>query len=415
MKALTAFLLGLLMLMAPVAAVTVQDVRANYQQAKSEYASTRRAYTAAKDEYQQLRKGFITAKNKYLAVKNAENRDELVDESKDFFLRSLDYMIRHLDKIENGLYRADWVDEDQRATWISTIDGYQADLESLKSEVNEAETLAELKEISDRIRTKWREIRPSVKSILGQIANEKISALLERTKGVSGKLRTIYDTRVEMELPVADVGERLDTIDEKIASAEDHYENAKALYQGATSLAEMDAALREANREMMAARKDLRAAHGQLKYIYRMFRRYRTAAGTGSVVKSGTGSIEASGDGVMTIEGSAEIELVAESGTLTITDTAGDAEIEISGSGNKTEDDDTTTYVGMDGSASISGSDIEVTIDGTAITLYAEGTGTATLAGTGFYKVGGVEKELTSAGTVITVQPAVVSVAAVRV
>lgn len=101
----------------------------------------------------------------------------------------------------------------------------------------------------------------------------------------------------------------------------------------------------------------------------------------------GTGTLKATGDGLAGIRGSGDVT-ISGSGVLWIRDRAGDALIQISGSGNRREGENGwIRYSGFNGEASISGSAITVALTGTGIDLEATGTGRFVLRGSGSYTV----------------------------
>jgi len=107
----------------------------------------------------------------------------------------------------------------------------------------------------------------------------------------------------------------------------------------------------------------------------------------------GTGSIVAEGDGWVWLHGEGEIVLSGQ-GTLVIVDRAGDATINIEHSGEtassaapKQQPGGRLVFQRFDGTASISGSNVIVTMTGRNIHLEAKGTGVVRLRGHGWYKV----------------------------
>lgn len=104
----------------------------------------------------------------------------------------------------------------------------------------------------------------------------------------------------------------------------------------------------------------------------------------------GTGVLTASGNGLAWIRGNGTIT-ISGNGILEIRDHAGDAEIRVSGAGKKTElAGGVIRYIGFNGSATVSGSDVSVSLSGYNIRLEARGTGKFILRGNGTYTVNGV-------------------------
>ncbi len=104
----------------------------------------------------------------------------------------------------------------------------------------------------------------------------------------------------------------------------------------------------------------------------------------------GTGSLTASGDGLAGLRGNGTVN-ISGNGILWIRDRAGDALIQVSGNGRRAElPSGWIRYVGFQGSAEVSGSNITVALSGYDIHLEASGTGKFVLRGNGTYQVNGL-------------------------
>ena len=100
----------------------------------------------------------------------------------------------------------------------------------------------------------------------------------------------------------------------------------------------------------------------------------------------GRGSLTAQGDGMAILRGRGTVDLSG-NGILWIKDVAGDAVIEVTGSGQKEEfPDGWIQYAGFHGTAHVEGSRIGVIVAGVDIELMAQGRGLARLWGHGSYQ-----------------------------
>ena len=98
------------------------------------------------------------------------------------------------------------------------------------------------------------------------------------------------------------------------------------------------------------------------------------------------GSLTAQGDGMAILRGRGTVDLSG-NGILWIKDAAGDAVIEVTGSGQKEEfPDGWIQYAGFHGTAHVEGSRIGVIVAGVDIELAAQGRGMARLWGHGSYQ-----------------------------
>ena len=101
----------------------------------------------------------------------------------------------------------------------------------------------------------------------------------------------------------------------------------------------------------------------------------------------GTGTLTASGDGLAGIHGNGKVT-ISGNGILWIKDYAGDANINVSGSGIRREGPNGwIRYTGFNGQARVSGSSVTVALSGYDIHLTATGSGRFLLRGNGEYHV----------------------------
>ncbi|MFC1845923.1 hypothetical protein ACFLYM_00715 [Chloroflexota bacterium] len=116
---------------------------------------------------------------------------------------------------------------------------------------------------------------------------------------------------------------------------------------------------------------------------------YADEAEDGRASAAGKGTLTAQGDGIALIAGRGIVRLKGH-GILWIKDVDGNAEIEVSGTGQKEEfPDGWIQYSGFRGTASIKGSKIRVVIAGVDINLHAAGRGGVILWGHGSYEING--------------------------
>jgi hypothetical protein len=122
----------------------------------------------------------------------------------------------------------------------------------------------------------------------------------------------------------------------------------------------------------------------------------------------GSGSLIAEGDGLAGLRGNGEVT-ISGAGILWIRDLGGDAVINVTGKGRRIElPSGWIQYIGFNGEAHVSGSQITVALSGVNIHLEANGTGQFLLRGSGWFQVGdSIRGEWTSAGQVLELSPSV--------
>ncbi|GAB4432830.1 MAG: hypothetical protein Kow00106_26260 [Anaerolineae bacterium] len=110
---------------------------------------------------------------------------------------------------------------------------------------------------------------------------------------------------------------------------------------------------------------------------------------------AGTGSIVAEGDGWVWLHGNGQVRISGQ-GTLVIVDRAGDATITIEHSGDtprsaapERDGGGRVVFRHFDGTATVSGTNVIVTMWGRNLHLEAKGTGVVRLRGHGWYQING--------------------------
>ena len=108
----------------------------------------------------------------------------------------------------------------------------------------------------------------------------------------------------------------------------------------------------------------------------------------GSAALRGAGFMDAEGDGICFVGGRGTVRLLEGKGILWVKDFGGDAQIDVTGYGErKVFEDGWIQYAGVRGRANISGSRIVVGVAGVDIDLHARGIGRAMAWGHGTLRV----------------------------
>jgi hypothetical protein len=276
-------------------------------------------------------------------------------------------------------------------------------LEGKKLEAENADTPADIISAARDIRGEWGEIRSEIARHTRHLIIARIGNYVEKSEKLSDRLDAEIDKLADEGVDTTSLEDKLDDFDDKIVCVRTSHILAKdALEDGDPD--EVGQAVRKANACIRDANRIIRA-------IFLELREYEA----GSVILDGTGMLTAEGSGKACIMGDIEMQLVADAGSLSVRDRAGDMAINITGEGTRTEDGARVIYTGFNGDATISGSDVVVTMNGTGIELAVEGTGTAILSGTGSYEVTDGQSgewrnpDLTGLGPVVVSETAVES------
>ncbi|KGK97707.1 hypothetical protein LI82_07965 [Methanococcoides methylutens] len=325
--------------------VGIQDqdrLRTNYQEAKNDYNRMTSNFQTMKS---QQARGLIESEDYFVA-------------SQDYLNETINLMIQRLE-----LYEVESQNDDVN----ETIDDYIGQLELIRVDVEGAETREELSDALKEIRELWKDAIEDMRSFNEMKVGERLDDHIGNTNRISERLQN--EIR-EMEQNGEDV--------EPLQNMLNEYNN---LMAGAESLQE--------DGEIGDAIKATKEANEQLRKLLQEMKQLRE----GFVNMAGEGPFNAEGDGTIVLSGQLNVTISATDAMLVIKDLAGDAEIDIKGEYdlvNEEANDGCCAFVydNFTGDATINGSRITIMIRGEDMTVFAEGSGSASLSGEGSYQIG---------------------------
>ena len=343
--------------------------------------------TARADQYanttaQQLdsRQALMNARNQLRNAETPEEREKLRQRlqtrAQEHLVRTIDQMIGRLERLQEQIEAAEQQGNAPEGA-SANIDRYMLRLEGKKLEAENAETPADIISAARDIRSEWGEIRSEIARHARYMLTERIGDYVKKSEGLSGRLDEEIGKLADEGIDTTSLEAKHDRLDDKFDCVRVNYILAKdALEDGDPD--EVDQAVGRANA-------CIRDANQITREIFLELREYRA----GSVIMDGTGTLTAEGSGTTLVRGDIEMQLSADAGSLSVVDRDGDMIITVTGDGARTDDGSIVVYTGFNGDATISGSDVVVTMTGTGIDLTVDGTGTAILIGTGLYEVTG--------------------------
>jgi len=343
--------------------------------------------TARADQYanttaQQLdsRQALMNARNQLRNAETPEEREKLRQrlqtKAQEHLVRTIDQMIGRLERLQERIEAAEQQGNAPEGA-SANIDRYMLRLEGKKLEAENAETPADIISAARDIRGEWGEIRSEIARHARYMLTERIGNYVEKSEGLSGRLDEEIGKLADEGIDTTSLEAKHDRLDDKFDCVRVNYILAKdALEDGDPD--EVDQAVGRANA-------CIRDANQITREIFLELREYRA----GSVIMDGTGTLTAEGSGTALVRGDIEMQLSADAGSLSVVDRDGDRIITVTGDGARIDDGSIVVYTGFNGDATISGSDVVVTMTGTGIDLTVDGTGTAILIGTGLYEVTG--------------------------
>lgn len=349
-----------------------------YQNAKATYLQAKSDYTAAKTSYQ-------NAKANYQKAKDQENLDLLLDSAKDYLFKATSVAVEYLTTLKVQVENVSNIDETTRTSIINEINGDITWLQGKQTEITNATDKDTLISIANTVKDYWDGVKARAKKDLGEILSSKISTVVSDLDTARTTVQAKIDELKANGQDASDIEALLTKYDEHLNNAKTDLESARNSFGQITSLAEADTLFTQGKEYLEAANRDIRYAYNQLQEI-------KTELGKKRIYKvdlGGTGSLHAEGRGTANLDGDGTVKASTDtSGTVTISDLAQDSEVVTQGEGTViTIDLITKQYAGY-GSIEVTGSDIEVEVKGSELTMDASGTGTASMVGEGTYYIG---------------------------
>lgn len=391
----------------PVAAQTaLQQKNAS---AEAVYQQVRQAYQSALSLYKTARQDFMDAKDKYKQFSKAEkakNKAAIEQKARLFLGKAVSAVIGYLETLKAKVESARAVSDTDKQKIAAEVDQDIKWLQDRQAKISTADA-TQLKTEAKAVQNYWSNIRVKVKRITGEILAAQINFLIDKAQNLAGDVRGKVKALRAAGKDTTQLETWLDGVDQKIATAKEKYNLAQAKFKAISSLADADRLFREGNQFIKDAEAYIKGAQADLIKIIKEMKNINTTAATSTetqkqVLIEGQGKLTATGNGSAVLTGSGVIEVRGLDGTLTITDNSasadipgdaivpvGDATITVNGLGNKTTlASNKWQYTGS-GKANISGSNLVVELNGTKIDLFAKGTGSATLTGSGNYQTCG--------------------------
>ncbi len=373
-----------------------ESPKENYDRTKEQYQELKTKYDAAKQKYLDSKTKFIAAKDKFKTGRTNLSRDELTNKTRDYLLRSIDYVVTHLEVLKTKINpEKDFIPFDA----VANIDTHITQLNDIKTKVEGATTPNELADAARQLDDLMIKMNLEARYYAGLIINHKIDQFIMKVDNASTRMSTLIQKLEEQGKDVTNLKEYASTFDSIVGEAKTNHQNEVTMYTThsgfdsnglVTSIDEARAFLQQAATSQKDTTTKLRSAGEQFREFFKEAKKIIPGR---VVVDRGTGKLEASGTGIARIKGNVTVTLTVSGNASLIV--SSNADVTVDGTGTKeTLPNGDIKYRGL-GSATVSGSAIRVEIYGDNITLTAEGTGSAVLVGKGTYHT---EKAFTASG-----------------
>jgi hypothetical protein len=401
-----ALMVSALMLVAIVPAVGVASntgtqvapvVRAGaYEDAQENYLLARAALIQVYSGWLSASAGFLRARVKWRGNRSDQNLAGLVQAGKTATLKACDSIIQYCEMLSFRVEATRGLSDNEKTQLNDEIGSYVSELQAKRVIVQNAEDAQQLRTAAGDLWQYWLQIRLRLKQITAQLMVAYANSVVQRLEAFAGRIgariQQLKDNGIDttaLDNWLNDFNSKLDNAEQKISDAENRVSQITDnvtfidIYRIATiRVIEGIAYLKDA----LIRLRDIVSDMNSKGYTV-------TLTGSGALIAHGSGSAYLSGTGLVWVK-------AIENGTMIVSP---NANVTTNGVGTKENlENGYVEYQGI-GSARVTGTDITVTLSGNNIILYADGTGTVTLTGTGTYRTYGENRyangDWTSVGT----------------
>lgn len=369
-----------------------QNPKEQYEKEKEKIQNEKERYGQAKKEFDDAKEQFKSARLKFKSAKDKLSRDELINKTKAYLEKTIDYMVVYLNNQKSRIN-----DENQGIFSFDVsgnIDTHIAQLESIRTEIQTINTSEDLVKSAREIEDIAIKVGLETRYYAGILVNHRTDLYFEKADNVSARIDAEIQKLIGQGMETSKLEKEFLDFKNLVNEAKDNHEKSLELFANHTGFdsnglvtdnKEARTFLGNANDIQKDTLKKLKAAANKLRDIFMEGKKFTAKkaaiSGTGKLVANGTGRALIEGNVTVTLSGNST--LIVSSNAIVTTD----GTKEVLGNGN-------IKYQKFS-SATISGDNIRIEITGNDISLTAEGTGSAILKGNGTYRT---EKDFAASG-----------------
>ncbi len=268
-KAFVALALVALVVAMPLSASTAEarSLRDIDQKVREAHSKAVQKYQQVKKEYQDLLGNYKDAAQRYRTLKSTEASERYFEATQAYLAKAVEYQVT---QIERGIALA----ESSGELSAEDLEGLKEsageeieDLQEIKSRIEGAATLDELRDIIEDLKPELREANSLLKYVYAVVFGAKLQYALDKVEAVSAM---VGDKIIDLKNNGADtqkLEEWHQDLNQKIAMARQDLAKAQDMYMGIGHFEEFDALAKQVDRYMKNANSYLKQAYGDLKRI----------------------------------------------------------------------------------------------------------------------------------------------------
>ncbi len=392
---LTSFVAALFILSLFSGIAAAQTPKEQYEKATEQYKKTKDKYEDTKDKLEKAKDDFEKTTKQVKGAKDDKSKEELALKTKNYLEKAIDHAISNLNVLKSRVG-----DSENKGVLpfdaSKNIDAHVAQLEQLRTKVQNAGTTAEFRDAYKDLKDLWVKIRLETRYYYEIVLDRRIDNFITKADSVSAKTDAEIQSLKSQGKDTTKLEKMAANFNNLVKEAKDSQQKTSDLFASHSGFSSdgmvtdnkaAETFVKQVDNSQKDTIKKLKAASKEVLDFAKELKKYSG----GKVAVRGTGTLVANGSGRAVIEGNVTVTLSGINGTLKV---SSNAVVTAVGGTNETLGNGEVKYKDFT-SATIKGENIRVEISGNNIILTATGTGSAVLNGKGTYKT---EKDYTVSG-----------------
>lgn len=342
--------------------------------------------------FEQAKGQFENALKQFNSKRDVKSMENLIEKAKDYLEKAIDHTVSYLEVLRS---RAENPANQGIFSFnvSSNIDAHVAQLEALRTQVQQANNISELRTDNQQLKDIYAGIRLETRYDYDILLNNNIGKFIGKADNVTARLNATIQNLNNQSKDTSSLVAIRDNFTALMQQAATEQQNTTSLLATHTGFdssgmvvnnTDAKAFLTQVDNSQRETVRTLKQAAAQLQKFVNQYRRLsggNAGEGHGRAIVMGTGTLTANGSGRAVIEGNVTVTLSGVNDTLLV---YGNAAVTTDAGTNQTLGNGQVKYQGFT-TATITGEKIRVAVSGDNISFTATGTGAAVLNGNGTY------------------------------
>ncbi|MGB9694070.1 MAG: hypothetical protein ACPLYF_04435, partial [Fervidobacterium sp.] len=224
--------------------------------------------TKVQEQYQEASTKWERSREKF-ASSNANESGPAVDAAKTYVSRLIDLMISHIEKLAEKVDKSTVLSEEDKKVMLSELESEIAGIEALKSDVELAETKAELRDVVKQLKDSWSRSRAVLKKHTGLLLVARFENMVNRFESFLERADKRANQLEQKGYDVSKVREAIANAEQKMAEVRAELELARNAFMEISTISGADTNFQEGHTYLVQARKMLVDEVREVKVAFR--------------------------------------------------------------------------------------------------------------------------------------------------